>query len=485
MFWPRVGRVGDCVQPEEFLGQARLLTGSEIKGEAEIDRASLGAILADDNRHIDCSQFNELLLLVHKDRVEGPFFHHFFGTDCTVGGIPKGVEKFQKAAMLLYGNFVFAYRTLSRIKAPDVFQRKLGDAARDPKEELQRFRSRKPKLLEIDGLDRELTPYVGYLSAGQISAERDRCELLCRAIEQVGKLADWDNYLEEVESLARVEEHPVLLEVIENYRARFPASTFAEWGQFLETSLGTLSELRSQVRDVRRRATQNQNTYLTWDHMDVYFATSMRKAWEYEDLYDFIENLMSADELKELAPVDHPEGQHIRYFDPTQSYTDNRVNKGLVEALMLKRARCTVYSVQDTDTLGKDSELASTLAQGKPVIAFIPNVPVEKRVAKLMTEHPVTILERLRFVLYADEKLAQRLSDEEYGLVGGIEDQLDSFASSRIWLSIPDHAAIGDLKSRLGNDLEAFCRIIARSEQAVYDKRERRPSGNLIRLLFR
>jgi len=39
---------------------------------------------------------------------------------------------------------------------------------------------------------------------------------------------------------------------------------------------------------------------------------------------------------------------------------------------MLKRATCTIYLAQESDTFGKDSELASTLAQGKPVIAFIP-----------------------------------------------------------------------------------------------------------------
>jgi hypothetical protein len=75
--------------------------------------------------------------------------------------------------------------------------------------------------------------------------------------------------------------------------------------------------------------------------MDVYFATTMRKRWEYEDLFDFVQALMRHGELVDLK---------LRYFDPTQAYTDNRVNKGLVESLMLKRARCTIYSVQDTDT---------------------------------------------------------------------------------------------------------------------------------------
>jgi hypothetical protein len=46
---------------------------------------------------------------------------------------------------------------------------------------------------------------------------------------------------------------------------------------------------------------------------------------------------------------------------------------------MLKRATCTLYLAQESDTLGKDSELASTLAQGKPVIAYVP-APTEEDV---------------------------------------------------------------------------------------------------------
>ena len=138
--------------------------------------------------------------------------------------------------------------------------------------------------------------------------------------------------------------------------------------------------------------------------MDVYFATSMRKRWEYEDLFDFVKTLMAHPELADLR---------LRHFDPTQAYTDNRVNKGLVESLMLKRARCTVYSVQDTDTLGKDSELAATLAQGKPVIAYVPTINVGQRAQALADEDPVTIQDRLRFVIYADEYFASSLGTDD------------------------------------------------------------------------
>lgn len=380
--------------------------------------------------------------------------------------------------MLRYGNFVFAYRQLSRIKEQSSFREELGDAARTASGELEAFCGRKPKLLEIDQIDRDLTPYVGYLSAGQIIAEKARCELLYNAVQQVGASATWNKYIEEVTSLAGVKEHPVLLEIIQNHQKRFPGGALADFDRFLKASFDSLKTLDMQVTHVRRRATQNQDTYLTWDHMDVYFATSMRKAWEYQDLYDFVSKLMSSSDLVELCaaegsskgePTHHP----VRYFDPTQSFMINRINKGLVEALMLKRARCTVYSVQDTDTLGKDSELASTLAQGKPVVAYVPDPQVEKRAFQLLSEDPGTILERLRFVLYADENLSQRLSDEEYVLLGKIQDELDEFISARIWLSLPDSSATNDLKQRLGKGLEEFCHIVASSEKAVYDKREK------------
>ncbi len=138
---------------------------------------------------------------------------------------------------------------------------------------------------------------------------------------------------------------------------------------------------------------------------------------------------------------------------------------------MLKRARCTVYSVQDTDTLGKDSELASTLAQGKPVIAYVPNLDVETRTKQLAQEDPGTVLERLRFVLYADDEIAQRLTQPEYALIDEMQNKMKAFADRRVWLSIPDAEAAAEFRSKEGQDLVTFCHLIAQSEKLVYDKR--------------
>lgn len=109
---------------------------------------------------------------------------------------------------------------------------------------------------------------------------------------------------------------------------------------------------------------KNHNAYLASDHLDVYVATSMRTKSDYAGVSRLVSTIFSQPSLRELK---------LRYFDPTQAWCKNREDKGLVEALMLRRAKCTIYLAQENDTFGKDSELASTLAQGKTVIAYVPN----------------------------------------------------------------------------------------------------------------
>lgn len=126
-----------------------------------------------------------------------------------------------------------------------------------------------------------------------------------------------------------------------------------------------LDERRKQVLAVSIR---NQEAYYASDHMDVYVATSMREKHEFVAMNDIGRQIFNHPSLKDLR---------LRWFDPTQAYCPDRIDKGLAEALMLRRASCTIYLAQVSDTLGKDSELASTLAQGKPVIAYVPEVNEE------------------------------------------------------------------------------------------------------------
>jgi hypothetical protein len=128
-----------------------------------------------------------------------------------------------------------------------------------------------------------------------------------------------------------------------------------------DLDLKSLDKRRLEIIEVGKR---NQISYLTSDHLDVYVATSMRLRHEFISVSRTVQQLECQKIIKDLS---------LRLFDPTQAYCENRIDKGLSEGLMLKRAKCTVYLVQESDTLGKDSELASTLAQGKPVIAIVPD----------------------------------------------------------------------------------------------------------------
>lgn len=135
---------------------------------------------------------------------------------------------------------------------------------------------------------------------------------------------------------------------------------------------GRLSEVEFQKRKAeydavakrtRARGKRNLRKYLTLDDLDVYVATSMRGRDDYEEMADFVEAVFEKDPIRPL---------NLRYFDPTQSYIEDRISAGLLECFLLKRAKVTIYHAGYSDTLGKDSELAITLAQGKPVIVYVP-----------------------------------------------------------------------------------------------------------------
>jgi hypothetical protein len=89
----------------------------------------------------------------------------------------------------------------------------------------------------------------------------------------------------------------------------------------------------------------------------------MRDDRDYIDMAKFVKDVFSSEEI---APL------HLRYFDPTLCYCDSRIDKGIIECLLVRTAKVTIYCAQEGDTFGKDSELAATLCQGKPVIVYVP-----------------------------------------------------------------------------------------------------------------
>ena len=167
------------MEADSFIRLAERLTGTPVKELTPTDREILGNLLVDESRSIGHSQLNELLLLVNKDRMERPFFDYFFAPhSCAVSTLESGVLKFQKAAMLRFGNFIHAYRVLSRSESLAALEAELAEWAALPADLERRFADRSPKLVDIELIPREHTSLVGYISAGEVVAEDERCRFL-------------------------------------------------------------------------------------------------------------------------------------------------------------------------------------------------------------------------------------------------------------------------------------------------------------------
>jgi len=366
----------DPIHPEKSLDElAKVLSllcdqkvGDGMSREASetIDQflkrvASLGA----NKVKLTFEEFNELLLLFNQDRVGRPFFSFFFLDkdprngdgmgSFSLADLKDGIRKFRAFAMLCFGNFRFAYRKLSEEEDADAFMKILDPWNRDSQEEERKLKNRKKPLASISANGDEIlagdTWLCGYISADQLKFDEKTLDAKVEQAEKTGKLED----------------------------------------QY-EKASEELSRLLERQRDAREKGKRNTVKYLTRDCIDVYVATSMRHAWEYEETAKFI-NQVFHQELTDLPDV--------RWFDPTQSFSEVTIDKGLVEALMLKRAKCTIYMAQESDTLGKDSELAATLAQGKPVIAYIPRLD-EKTCHEEMKQRPLSYFRQRLMALWAD-----------------------------------------------------------------------------------
>ena len=107
---------------------------------------------------------------------------------------------------------------------------------------------------------------------------------------------------------------------------------------------------------------QNARTYMSMGDLDVYMATSMREPLHFTSNWAFVRRLFHHGVLADW---------HLRYFDPTQAFLQDRIQKGLLECLMIKRSRLCIYNAQESDTFGKDSEAAVALAQRKAVVVYV------------------------------------------------------------------------------------------------------------------
>lgn len=309
---------------------------------------------------------NSLLVYYDITPMSEAFFNRYFNEDATKSpsALMKAVRRFQAEAIRLYSTFGEAYL---RLTEPGFLDEHLAPLkARN----LDHYRNRRPwDVIEVISSNR--LSDLGYISAArarQESEERrvlaDFLASLAAKIDKEGKAAI-DSYGEK----KRRKMGSLLRQFNSQFQHDLMSPLFSPDSDAIRREAASVAPKDKtdldRIEETQNQAQRNLSRYLAADYLDIYIATSMRTDADFVSVSRFTADLFGHDDLRPLK---------LRFFDPTQSWIDDRVAKGLVEALMLRRSSMTIYMAQKVDTFGKDSEASVALGQGKPVVVFVPKL---------------------------------------------------------------------------------------------------------------
>jgi hypothetical protein len=358
---------------EERLSRDPLLQKEQIVGIRAIWPRLREARSGATERSVRYDLVNRLLLGLGVNPVSFEFFETVFGNldFSDLNAFQARVEHFRALCMLEYGSFRYGYKKLRQDKTILETWRKYFPNDDDITERARQMRGR----LEPVGLV-AIPPSqlfsLGYLASEHApkinGARKVLTRLFSRALEE--KISDFNGLrliakemdIDGLTDLLAKAGIPGTEMLIYSDMPFFGADkkTYPEILRMLLVSCATVDE--QAIRKAREDGIQNARTYLSVQDLDVYVATSMREPLHFTTNWAFIQRLFHGGKLKDW---------HLRYFDPTQAFLADRIQKGLLECLMIKRTRITVYNAQEVDTFGKDAEAGVTLAQRKPVIVYV------------------------------------------------------------------------------------------------------------------
>jgi hypothetical protein len=358
---------------EDRLSRDPLLQKEQIVGIKNIWPRLKGAKTGAMEPTVRCDLLNRALLGLGVNPVCFEFFEIVFGDlDFSDSDrFKERVNRFRALCMLKYGNFRFGYKKFRNNKLISDEWRTYFPSDHDITERARQMRGR----LEPVGLV-PIPPSqlfsLGYLAsehAPKINGARKQLQgLINKALQE--RANDFDA----LRSIAKKMGVEGLTDLLA--KAGIPGTemliysdtplfgggkkTYSEILMMLQEGCITVDE--EAIRKAREDGLQNARTYLSVQDLDVYVATSMREPLHFTTNWNFIRRLFHSGKLAEW---------HLRYFDPTQAFLEDRIQKGLLECLMIKRTSLTVYNAQEADTFGKDAEAGVTLAQRKPVIVYV------------------------------------------------------------------------------------------------------------------
>jgi len=363
----------------ENLFQTREELEVELANPALLDELGRALAYINGGGSVDWEYFNRILIAANLGPVDRTLFERYFPRGINSDEkLREGVSGFIKDALLHFGSFHQAFfRLKSDVNVLPRVEQTFGSEIRAP------FALSNP--LKVEEL-----AYLGYVS-GELPVQMSQAhQTMLAALGSITgeltsdaiKVAAKERGVDIEKELSTINKGLLMRKQAQITVNEFIAST--------EHIQRTIDDFIAEVRRCRKAGIKNQEQHInSAAEMDVYVATSMRDERDYIEMKTFIDQVFGRKDIARL---------NLRYFDPTQAYCPNKHDKGLVECLMIRCAKVTIYCAQRQDTMGKDSELAITLGLGKPVIVYVPygdndeDRDAYKRRARVFAEvHPLSL----------------------------------------------------------------------------------------------
>jgi hypothetical protein len=290
-----------------------------------------------------------------------------------------GLHRFFVDAMLFWGNFRTAYRSLRNSSYEELvsfFASKRTDTL---------LLQRRGSIMPFEGIPADDRYLIAELACKAYTPRKGSTESLLESeLLKAYKLCGQTKV--PVKTLISMAEQANETDLQAQMSFKFSSE------EFLEAVIESDDQLRSRIQEVaqrfsraRERALQNTENYLSIvNELDVYVATSMRNRDDFRDMSKNCQSIFQKEKLSSFK---------LRYFDPTNSAADSHEDKGLIECLMVKCAKVLIYFAGEKESFGKDVEAAMALSLGKPVIIYCPPTPEgEKRMRFFRDIHPLSRL---------------------------------------------------------------------------------------------
>lgn len=332
--------------------------------------------------------FNSILVFYGVRGVTSEFFDRFLGSEAVTSPdrLSARIREYQAQAIRLFSTFAEAYDQLNE---PGALETVL--APLSPRDD-RMYRDRAP-WNEIEIVPDERLRFLGYVAAGQVQRERAEREDLATFMRELASRIEKDkNALSSYAERRRRRMDSLLRKFKTRIEHGFLSPLFVPDADALRREADAVApsadDNTAQMAHVQDMAQRNLARYLSVDHLDVYVATSMRSHADFVSVNRFVLDLFSHERVSSL---------NLRFFNPTQSWIEDRVAKGMVEALMLRRSTLTLFMAQKQDSFGKDSEASVALGQGKPVIVYVPRlvVPDAELDSAMLGQIDIASLQRL------------------------------------------------------------------------------------------